>query len=71
MKGDAGGHDQIGQREGATVTEESGLDRRDALKTLLALGAAAPLAWTGTLPAQAAGRQSSGSLPVHWQMARP
>ena len=40
------------------VTEESGLDRRDALKTLLALGAAAPLAWTGTLPAQAAGLTS-------------
>ena len=35
------------------MTEESGLDRRDALKTLLALGAAAPLAWTRTLPAQA------------------
>jgi beta-N-acetylhexosaminidase len=58
VKGNAGGHDQIGQREGATVTEESGLDRRDALKTLLALGAAAPLAWTGTLPAQAAGLTS-------------
>ena len=40
------------------MTEESGLDRRDALKTLLALGAAAPLAWTGTLPAQAAGLTS-------------
>src|SRR5580765_160396 len=40
------------------VTEESGLDRRDALKTLLALGAAAPLAWTGTLPAQATGLTS-------------
>jgi beta-N-acetylhexosaminidase len=40
------------------VTEESGLDRRDALKTLLALGAAAPLAWTRTLPAQAAGLTS-------------
>jgi beta-N-acetylhexosaminidase len=40
------------------VTEESGLDRRDALKTLMALGAAAPLAWTGTLPAQAAGLTS-------------
>ena len=37
------------------MTNESGLDRRDALKTLLALGAAAPLAWTGTLPAQATG----------------
>ena len=40
------------------MTNESGLDRRDALKTLLALGAAAPLAWTGTLPAQAAGLTS-------------
>ena len=40
------------------MTEESGLDRRDALKTLLVLGAAAPLAWTGTLPAQAAGLTS-------------
>ena len=36
----------------------SGLDRRDALKTLMALGAAAPLAWTGTLPARAAGLTS-------------
>jgi beta-N-acetylhexosaminidase len=40
------------------VTEEQGLNRRDALKTLLALGAAAPLAWTGTLPARAAGLTS-------------
>jgi hypothetical protein len=58
VKGGPAGHDQIGQPEGATVTEESGLDRRDALKTLLTLGAAAPLAWTGTLPAQAAGLTS-------------
>ena len=36
------------------MTEESRLDRRHALKTLLALGAAAPLAWTRTVPAQAA-----------------
>jgi len=40
------------------VTEKQGLNRRDALKTLLALGAAAPLAWTGTLPARAAGLTS-------------
>ena len=36
------------------MTEESGLDRRSALKALLALGAAAPLAGVATLPARAA-----------------
>ena len=40
------------------MTDESRLDRRHALKTLLALGAAAPLAWTRTVPAQAAGLTS-------------
>ena len=40
------------------MTDESGLNRRGALKTLLALGAAAPLAWTETLPARAAGLTS-------------
>jgi beta-N-acetylhexosaminidase len=58
VKGGPGGHDLSGQREGATVTDESRPDRRHALKTLLALGAAAPLAWTTAMPAQAAGLTS-------------
>ena len=40
------------------MTDESGLDRRGALKTLLVLGAAAPLAWAEPLPARAAGLTS-------------
>jgi len=43
VKRGAGGQDLGGQREGSTVTDESGLDRRGALRTLLVLGAAAPL----------------------------
>ena len=44
VKGGAGGQYLSGQREGSTVTGESGLDRRGALKTLIVLGAAVPLA---------------------------
>jgi beta-N-acetylhexosaminidase len=43
VKGGGGGQDLGGQREGSTVTDEPGLDRRGALRTLLVLGAAAPL----------------------------
>jgi beta-N-acetylhexosaminidase len=40
------------------VTGESGLNRRDALKALLAMGAAVPLAGVATRPARAAGLTS-------------
>ena len=48
VKGGAGGRIRAGNGRGSTVTGESGLDRRGALKALLAVGAAAPLAWTQT-----------------------
>src|SRR5437667_6370453 len=67
-QGGAGGQDLSGQRRGSTVAGKSGLERRDALRALLVLGAAVPLAGACARPAPAAAltsRQLAGQRVIY------